>query len=62
MPRRRRSSTARLRGRCIEDFDLIEMVALRLKELPPLVDGGFYDGSSYLANGISGRFDLKRYW
>src|ERR1035438_8474943 len=26
----------------IEDFDLIEMVALRLKELSPLFDGGLY--------------------
>ena len=28
----------------VEDFDLIEMVALRFKELPPLVDGGFHNG------------------
>ena len=28
----------------VEDFDLIEMVALGLKELPPLVDGRFHDG------------------
>src|ERR1035437_6640680 len=27
----------------IEDFDLIELVAFALEELPPLVDGGFND-------------------
>ena len=27
----------------VEDFDLIEMVALGLEELPPLVDGGLYN-------------------
>ncbi len=27
----------------VEDFDLIEMVALRLEELPPLVDSGLHD-------------------
>ena len=40
---------ARLRPRpfendAVEDFDLVEMVALRFKELPPLLDGGFYNG------------------
>ena len=46
----------------VEDFDLIEMVALGFKELPPLVDGGFHNGVVIRANGISGRFCLKRYW
>jgi hypothetical protein len=36
----------------VEDFNLIKMVALCFKELSPL----------YFANGMSGRFDLKRYW
>ena len=27
----------------VEDFDLIEMVALGLKELPPLLDCGLHD-------------------
>jgi hypothetical protein len=40
---------ARLRSRpfendAVEDFDLVEMVALRFKELPPLLNGGFHNG------------------
>ena len=39
---------ARLRPRsfehdAVEDFDLVEMVALGFKELPPLLDGGFHN-------------------
>ena len=46
-PRERRAD-AGLRPRAfeqdaVEDFDLIKLVALRFKELPPLVDGRFHD-------------------
>jgi hypothetical protein len=61
-----RGSDAGLRPRAfehdaVEDLNLIEMVALGLEELPPLVDGCFYNRVVIVANGISGRFDLKRY-
>ena len=44
-----RHAQAGLRPRAFEqyrvvDFNLIEMVALRLEKLPPLVDGGFHNG------------------
>src|ERR1035438_680994 len=38
-----RICSARNSASGIEDFDLIEMVSLSLKELPPLFNGGFND-------------------
>ena len=46
----------------IEDFNLVEMVTFGFEELPALVNGCVYDRSSYLAKGMSGRFDLNKYW
>jgi len=53
---RQRGSDAGLRPRAfkddaIEDLNLVEPVALGFKELPPLVDGGFYHGIVVVGEG-----------